>query len=191
MSTTARFHRAVRMRDPRFDGKFFFGVKTTGIYCRPVCPAKPKRENIEFFKDRLSAERAGYRPCFRCRPESAERSAAWIGKRAIVNRAVKMIQSKRRIELDEDRFAALFGVSARHLRRVFVETTRKTPKQFSLERRLFLARRMTLDTRRPVTEIAFEAGFGSIRRFNDVFKRHFKKSPTRLRREKPDGKGKK
>src|SRR5688572_11757098 len=111
----------MRARDPRFDGKFFVGVRTTGIYCRPVCPARPKRENVEFFRNHLAAERAGYRPCLRCRPESAPRSPAWIGKSAIVRRAVKVLQGQQGLALDEDRFAGLFGVTARHLRRVFVE----------------------------------------------------------------------
>src|ERR1700761_136375 len=115
------YYQALLTRDPRFDGKFFVAVKTTGIYCRPICPARPKRENIEFFQNHLAAEKAGYRPCLRCRPESAPQSPVWIGKSAIVKRAVKMISNLETIEFDEDRFAAPFGVTARHLRRVFVQ----------------------------------------------------------------------
>src|SRR3954466_886674 len=99
------YFEAMRSRDNRFDGKFFVGVKTTGIYCRPICPAKPKRENVEFFPSHLAAERAGYRPCLRCRPESAPHSPAWVGKSAIVQRAVKIISNQETIDLDEDRFA--------------------------------------------------------------------------------------
>src|SRR3954468_5210645 len=92
------FYRAMLARDYRFDGKFFVGVKTTGIYCRPICPARPKRENVEFFQNPLAAERAGYRPCLRCRPESAPRSPIWIGKSAIVRRAIKVLSSQQTID---------------------------------------------------------------------------------------------
>ncbi|MEW6057728.1 MAG: Ada metal-binding domain-containing protein, partial [Bdellovibrionota bacterium] len=172
------YYEAMLARDHRFDGKFFIGVKTTGIYCRPICPAKPKRRNVEFFPNHLAAERAGYRPCLRCRPESAPRSPAWIGKSAIVQRAIKMIHDCEAIEFDEDRFASLFGVTARHLRRVFVEEVGKTPKQLSFENRLNLARKLLIETALPVTQIAFASGFNSIRRFNDAFKDRFKKSPS-------------
>ncbi|MGZ5278866.1 MAG: DNA-3-methyladenine glycosylase 2 family protein [Pseudobdellovibrionaceae bacterium] len=169
-------------RDPRFDGKFFIAVKTTGIYCRPICPAKPKRENVEFFQNHLAAETAGYRPCLRCRPESAPRSPAWIGKSAVVQRAVKMLHHQETIQFDEDKFARLFGVTARHLRRLFVEEIGKTPKQLSFENRLNLSRKLITETALPISEIAYASGFQSIRRFNDAFKDRFKKSPTAIRR---------
>src|ERR1700679_3251049 len=85
------YYEAMLARDHRFDGKFFIGVKRTGIYCRPICPAKPKRENVEFFPDALTAEKHGYTPCLRCRPESAPRSAAWMGKSGTVQRALRLI----------------------------------------------------------------------------------------------------
>src|SRR4051812_23635551 len=103
------YYEAMLARDHRFDGKFFVGVKTTGIYCRPICPAKPKRQNVEFFLSPLAAERAGYRPCLRCRPESAPRSPVWMGKSAIVQRALKQIHHQETIEFDEDTFASSFG----------------------------------------------------------------------------------
>ncbi len=176
------FYEAMMARDHRFDGKFFVGVKTTGIYCRPICPAKPRRKNVEFFQSHLDAERAGYRPCLRCRPESAPQSPAWVGKSAIVQRAIKVLHSQETIELDEDRFAAQFGVSARHLRRLFIEEIGKTPKQLSFENRLNLARKLVTDTSLPIAEVAFASGFSSIRRFNDSFKERFKKSPGEIRR---------
>lgn len=176
------FFAAMQARDPRFDGKFFIGVKTTGIYCRPICPAKPKRENIEFFRSHFEAEKAGYRPCQRCRPESAPQSPAWIGASAVVKRAVKLLQHEDSISLDEDRFAALFGVSARHLRRLFVEELGKTPKQLSFDYRLNLARKLITETGLPLAEVAFAAGFQSIRRFNSAFKERFKNSPSSVRR---------
>ena len=115
------YYKAMLARDHRFDGKFFVGVKTTGIYCRPICPARPKRENVEFFNNRLEAEKAGYRPCLRCHPESAPMSKVWIGTSAIVKRAIKILHNMETLDFDEDKFAAMFGVSARHLRRLFME----------------------------------------------------------------------
>lgn len=178
------YFEAMKTRDPRFDGKFFVGVKTTGIYCRPICPAKPKRENVEFFHSHLEAEKAGYRPCLRCRPESAPRSPAWVGKSAIVQRAIKVLHTQEALEFDENEFAARFGVTARHLRRLFIEEIGKTPKQLSFENRLNLARQLITETALPISEAAFAAGFSSIRRFNDAFKDRFKKSPREIRRDK-------
>ena len=177
------YYQAMLTRDNRFDGKFYVGVKTTGIYCRPICPAKPKRENVEFFSSSLAAEKVGYRPCLRCRPESAPGSPVWIGKSAMVKRAIKMIQFQETLKFDEDQFAALFGVSARHLRRVFTDEIGKTPKQLAFDNRLNLSRKLITETRLPLTEIAFSSGFESIRRFNDAFKKRFKKSPSEIRRQ--------
>lgn len=176
------YYQAMLARDHRFDGKFFVGVKTTGIYCRPICPAKPKKENVEFFPNHIEAEKAGYRPCLRCRPESAPKSPAWIGKSAMVQRAVKMINDQETIKFNEDRFAQLFGVSARHLRRVFKEEIGKTPKQLAFENRLNLARKLITETHLSLTEVAFASGFESIRRFNAAFRERFKKSPSEIRR---------
>lgn len=178
------YYAAMLARDPRFDGKFFIGVKTTGIYCRPICPAKPKKENVEFFHSHIEAEKAGYRPCLRCRPESAPLSSAWVGKSAVVQRAIKILNSQESIEFNEDHFAEQFGVSARHLRRLFVEEVGKTPKQLSFENRLNLARKLIVETSLPMSEVAYAAGFSSIRRFNDAFKERFKKAPREIRRSK-------
>lgn len=176
------YYQAMLARDPRFDGKFFVGVKTTGIYCRPICPARPKRINVEFFKNHLIAEKAGYRPCLRCRPESAPQSPAWIGTSAIVQRAVKVLQTQYAQSFKEDDFAEQFGVSARHLRRLFIDEIGKTPKQLCFENRLNLARKLIVETRLPIAEIGFASGFHSVRRFNDSFKDRFKKSPKEIRR---------
>jgi len=178
------YYQAMLARDHRFDGKFFVGVKTTGIYCRPICPAKPKKENVEFFNTQWAAEQAGYRPCKRCRPESAPLSPAWIGTSAVVQRAVKMIHHSESAEFDEDRFADLFGVSARHLRRVFTAEIGKTPKQLYFENRLHLARKLIAETALPMIDIAFAAGFNSVRRFNEAFKKRFSQNPTEIRRRK-------
>ncbi len=176
------YFEALRTRDPRFDGKFFVGVKTTGIYCRPICPAKPKRENVEFFSSAIAAERKGYRACLRCRPESAPQSAVWIGSSSIVRRAVKILNSQETLKFNEDEFASRFGVSARHLRRLFVEEIGKTPKQLAFENRLNLSRTLLVDTRLSISEVAMAAGFRSIRRFNDSFRDRFKRSPSQIRR---------
>jgi AraC family transcriptional regulator of adaptative response / DNA-3-methyladenine glycosylase II len=175
------FFQAVRARDSRFDGKFFVGVKTTGIYCRPICPAKPKRENIEFFPSRLAAERAGYRPCLRCRPESAPSSPTWIGKSALVARALRLIGEGRLLEKSEDEFANALGVSARHLRRVFEAELGKTPKQVSDDLRLDLARKLLVETRLSMSEVAAGSGFSSLRRFNDAVQTRFRRTPRELR----------
>ncbi|MES2217317.1 MAG: Ada metal-binding domain-containing protein [Pseudomonadota bacterium] len=182
------YYQAMLARDNRFDGKFFVGVKTTGVYCRPICPAKPKRENVEFFSTHIDAEKAGYRPCMRCRPESAPQSPAWIGKSAVVRRAVKIINAQELISFNEDDFAEQFGISARHLRRLFLAEIGKTPKQLFFENRLNLARKLIIETALPITQIVFAAGFSSIRRFNDAFKERFKKSPSATRGNKQTAK---
>lgn len=184
MNTNDAFFQAMKTRDHRFDGKFFIAVKTTGIYCRPICPAQPKRENVTFFPTALDAERAGYRPCMRCRPEAAPLSPAWIGTSAVVQRAVKVLHAAETLEFDEDTFAEQFGVSARHLRRLFMAELGKTPKQLAQEHRLNLARTLLTETALPITEVAFAAGFSSVRRFNAAFQERFHKAPRDVRRDK-------
>lgn len=176
------YYEALRTRDSRFDGKFFVGVRTTGIYCRPICPAKPKRENVEFFANYLLAEKSGYRPCLRCRPESAPMSSAWIGTSAIVRRAVRSIGSVSLLDFNEDEFSSLFGVSARHLRRLCRKEVGKTPKQLFTERQLNFSRQLIVETNLKLSEVAFASGFKSVRRFNDAFKARFKRSPKMIRR---------
>lgn len=178
------YYEAMLARDHRFDGKFFIGVKTTDIYCRPICPAKPKRENVEFFENRFQAEKKGYRPCLRCRPESAPLSPVWIGTSAIVQRALKLLNDEAFFDLDENLFAQKFGVSARHLRRLFKDEIGKTPKQIAYENRLILARKLIVETSLPLSEVAFSSGFLSVRRFNDAFKDRFKKQPGLMRKNK-------
>lgn len=184
MDTDEIYYNAMLARDARFDGKFFVGVKTTGIYCRPICPARPKRENVEFFPHHLAAERAGYRPCMRCHPESAPMSPTWIGSSAIVQRAVKVLHTNQIIEFDENQFARLFGVTARHLRRLFVQEIGKTPKQLSMENRLNLARKLIRETALTMGAIAYASGFTSVRRFNQAFKDRFRVAPTAVRRSR-------
>src|SRR5438552_1010526 len=179
-------YKALRARDYRFDGKFFVAVKTTGVYCRPICPAKPKRENVEFFPDAAAAEAAGYRPCLRCRPECAPLSPAWWGKKAIVQRALKLIASNALHHTNEEQFAERLGVSARHLRRLFEEEIGQTPKQISDNNRLNFARKLIVETDIALLTVARTAGFGSLRRFNDAFQKRFHRPPSRIRRTRPN-----
>lgn len=177
------YYQALLTRDAKFDGKFFFGVKTTGVYCRPICPARPKRQNVEFFSSALLAEKAGYRPCLRCRPESAPESPLWQGSSALVRRAVNVLLSDEDCQnLNEEQFAARFGVGARHLRRLFQRELGKTPAQIRRDNRLNLARKLVVETDLPLADVAFSAGFDSVRRFNDAMRQRFAKTPTELRR---------
>ena len=177
------FYKALAARDYRFDGKFFVAVKTTGVYCRPICPARPKRENVIFFPDAASAEAAGYRPCLRCRPECAPLSPAWWGKRAVVQRALKLIANHGlHHKTNENEFAERLGVSARHLRRLFESEIGRTPKQIADANRLNFARSLIVETHMPITTVARSVGFASLRRFNDAFKKRFQRAPSQLRK---------
>ena len=184
MKQADSMYKAMLARDYRFDGKFFVGVKTTGVYCRPVCPARPKRKNVEFFKRANDAEQAGYRPCLRCRPESAPASPAWIGKSAVVQRALRLVASGALLEVDEDQFAGRFGMSARHLRRLFATELGQTPKQIADTQRLNFARTLVVETALPMTEIAFNSGFASLRRFNEAFRNRFRRTPSQIRKSR-------
>jgi AraC family transcriptional regulator of adaptative response / DNA-3-methyladenine glycosylase II len=186
MKSHDTLYQAVVARDYRFDGKFFVAVKTTGVYCRPICPARPKRENVEFFKTAQAAERAGYRPCLRCRPEAAPGSPAWNGKHATVERALKLIAEGALEHQTDDAFAARLGITARYLRRLFEKEFGHTPKQLHDNARLNFARKLIVETHLPMTEIAFSAGFHSLRRFNDAVKRRFHRPPSGLRSLRKD-----
>jgi AraC family transcriptional regulator, regulatory protein of adaptative response / DNA-3-methyladenine glycosylase II len=181
MTSHDTYYQAVLSRDPRFDGRVFIGVKTTGIYCRPICPARPKRENVEFFKTAHAAEQAGYRPCLRCRPESAPGSPAWNGRRATVERALKLIAAGALDHQTQDAFADRLGVTARHVRRLFERELGQTPKQLHDNARLNFARKLIAETPLPMTDIAFGAGFRSLRRFNDAVQQRFHRPPSALR----------
>jgi AraC family transcriptional regulator of adaptative response / DNA-3-methyladenine glycosylase II len=182
MGQDEAYYRAMLARDARFDGKFFVGVKTTGVYCRPVCPARPQRRNVEFFADARAAERAGYRPCLRCRPEAAPDSAAWNGASALVQRALRALAEIGPERIGEEAFAARFGLGARQLRRVFLAEVGKTPARIAAERRLDFARKLIAETGLPMARIAGSAGFASMRRFNAAIRERFRRSPTEMRR---------
>lgn len=185
METDDIYYKALLSKDYRFDGKFYTAVKTTGIYCRPICPAKPKRENIEFFPDAISAEKAGYRPCLRCHPEFSPDAMTWPGKSPLVQRALQLISQNAMFDLDVEVFAESIGISARQLRRLFEKEIGLSPKQVSDLHRLNFARKLITETHLSVTTVAFTAGFSSLRRFNDAFKKRYHSSPRMIRKAKP------
>ena len=183
MLTDDARYAALIARDSRFDGVFFVGVQTTGIYCRPICPARiPARPRCEFFASPALAERAGYRACFRCRPELAPGSAPTEAVDTLVASAAQRIGEGALNERSLEDLAAELGVSARHLRRATEAKLGVSPVELAQSRRLALAKQLVQDTSLPLTEIAFAAGFGSVRRFNAVFSTRMGRSPSSLRR---------
>jgi len=174
----------LKARDARFDGCFFVGVTSTGIYCRPICPARtPRRENCRFFASAAAAERQGFRPCLRCRPELAPGHGSVDATARLARAAAEAIEEG---ALDRGGLPALarrLGVTDRHLRRVFDAQFGVSPIGWAQTHRLLLAKRLLTDTALPVTEVAMAAGFGSLRRFNDAFARRYRRAPGALRRE--------
>jgi AraC family transcriptional regulator of adaptative response / DNA-3-methyladenine glycosylase II len=179
-------YRALRARDRRFDGAFFVAVSTTGIYCRPICPARvPGRDRCAFFARAAEAERAGYRACFRCRPELAPGLARVDAIPSLVRRATLALDEGSLDGDSVDVLAARLGVSARHLRRAMEAELGVSPIEYAQTRRLALAKRLLQDSSLPITEIAFAAGFGSVRRFNALFSARFRRPPSDVRRRAP------
>jgi AraC family transcriptional regulator, regulatory protein of adaptative response / methylated-DNA-[protein]-cysteine methyltransferase len=175
--------RARLARDPSFDGAFFTCVKTTKIYCRPICPsAHALHANIFFVPSAAAAERLGFRPCLRCRPETAPGSPAWRGTATTVARAMRLIGEGFLDRHSVEELSGKLGVGARHLSRLFREHVGASPVEVAGTRRVQAAKRLISDTDMPLGEIAFEAGFGSVRRFNDAFRRTYKRTPASFRR---------
>jgi AraC family transcriptional regulator, regulatory protein of adaptative response / methylated-DNA-[protein]-cysteine methyltransferase len=184
----ATCERARVSRDRRFDGRFFSGVRTTRIYCRPVCPVRPaKAENVSFYPSAAAAERAGFRPCLRCRPETAPFSPAWKGSLATVERAVRLISEGALDRAPVEVLAASLGVGARHLTRLFDKHLGASPGQIARTARVQRAKRLLDNTKLPMIEIALLAGFRSLRRFNAVFAEVYKRPPTEIRRAQRNG----
>lgn len=174
--------RARMARDPAFDGLFFTGVRTTRIYCRPVCPVRPaKSSNVLFFPSAAAAEHAGFRPCLRCRPETAPGSPAWRGTATTVGRAMRMIDDGALDTGTVEALAERLGIGARHLSRLFVKHLGASPRQVAATRRVQMAKRLIDETALPLSEIAFASGFGSVRRFNDAFKATYGRAPSAFR----------
>ncbi|HYE45456.1 MAG TPA: AlkA N-terminal domain-containing protein [Caulobacter sp.] len=176
-------YRAILSRDPRFDGRIFGGVKTTGIYCRPVCPARtPKRENITFYPSAAAAEAAGFRACLRCRPETSPDLGAWKGSSSTVSRALSLIEAGALDSGDVEALAGRLGVGGRQLRRLFQMHLGATPVGVAQTRRVLLAKQLIHETDLPMAQVALAAGFGSVRRFNETFQALYRRPPAALRR---------
>lgn len=177
------YERARLSRDARFDGRFYIGVRTTGIYCRPICPANPPRsKNISFYTTAAAASEAGFRPCLRCRPECAPGTPAWAGTSTTVRRGLRLIAEGALDEGNVEVLAERLGVTSRHLRRLFTKHVGASPLAVAHTQRLHFAKRLLDQTSLSMQEIAVAAGFGSVRRFNDTFLKTYGKSPRELRR---------
>ena len=183
-------YKVFQSHDARFDGRIFVGVTSTGIYCRPICPARtPKFQNCRYFASAAAAQEAGFRPCLRCRPEIAPELAFWRGSSNTVSRAMKLIAEG---ALDEseagvEAFAEKLGVGGRQLRRLFSQHLGASPIAVAQTRRVLFAKQLIHDTQLPMTEVAMSAGFGSVRRFNETFLKLFGRPPSALRRKQgPD-----
>ena len=176
-------YRAVLTRDARFDGRFFGCVKTTGIYCRPVCPARtPRRENMSFVITAAAAEEAGFRACLRCRPETAPDMGAWRGTSNTVSRALALIEAGALDEGPVEGLAERLGVGERHLRRLFRQHLGAAPVSVAQTRRVLLAKALIHQTDLTMAQVALASGFGSVRRFNETFQALYDRPPSDLRR---------
>ncbi|WP_081696333.1 DNA-3-methyladenine glycosylase 2 family protein [Litchfieldella anticariensis] len=171
-------------RDARFDGRFFIAVKTTGIYCRPICPATPPKEsNVVYFDSAVAAAQAGFRPCLRCRPDSAPDSPAWRGTQTTLERALRLIDEGALQEGSLSCLCERLGIGERYLRRLFQQRFGVAPKAYALYRQCLFAKQLLHQTTLPVTDIAYASGFRSLRRFNDAFKAQIGLTPREVRRE--------
>jgi len=178
----AACYRAISTRDARFDGRLFVGVRTTGIYCRPICPARtPKLENVSFYPSAAAAQEAGFRPCLRCRPETSPELAFWRGTSNTVSRALALIEAGGLDEADVEGLANRLGVGARQLRRLFHQHVGASPIAVAQTRRVLLAKQLIHETSLSMAEVALASGFNSVRRFNETFLQMFGRSPATLR----------
>ncbi|TLF53055.1 DNA-3-methyladenine glycosylase 2 family protein [Halomonas urmiana] len=187
MLDPAQRRQARLARDARFDGRFFVGVTTTGIYCRPVCPATPPRErNVRYFDSALAAAEAGFRPCLRCRPDSAPDSPAWRGTHTTLERALRLIDEGALQEATLTALCDRLGIGERYLRRLFQQRIGVSPKAYAQHRQCLFAKQLLHQTTLPVTDIAYASGFRSLRRFNDAFHSRIGLTPRDLRRRAGD-----
>ena len=185
---TSKYYKALCSHDRRFDGRFFVGVRTTGIYCRPVCRVRtPKEENCIFFETAAEAEKAGFRPCLKCRPELAPGDSLLESSSDLAKTVAKEIEASCGIDESLSELASRLGCSDRHLRRVFEEEFHVTPLQYRQTCRLLLAKSLLTDTGLSVTDVAMASGFGSLRRFNTVFEREYKLTPSAMRKQAAGG----
>ncbi len=183
MLDSATCSRARYARDPRFDGRFFIGVVTTGVYCRPICPARPpKEENVRYFPTAAAAAEAGLRPCLRCRPEASPGTPAWLGTSTTVSRALRLISESALEDGGVEGLADRLGIGARHLRRLFLQHLGASPITVAQTRRLHFAKRLLDESSLPIHQVAIASGFGSVRRFNACFRKTYDRSPSQLRK---------
>jgi AraC family transcriptional regulator, regulatory protein of adaptative response / methylated-DNA-[protein]-cysteine methyltransferase len=169
-------------RDRRYDGRFYTGVRTTKVYCRPVCPVRPAQaRNVSFYPSAAAAETAGFRPCLRCRPEAAPFSPAWKGSRTTVERALRLINDGALDGTGVEVLADRLGIGTRHLSRLFQKHLGASPIQVAKTARVQRAKRLLDGTDLSMVEIAMRAGFGSLRRFNTVFAEVYRRPPTEIR----------
>ena len=181
-------YRALSTHDPRFDGRFYVGVSSTGIYCRPVCRVRlPRPENCRYFPSAAAAEVAGYRPCLRCRPELAPGNAGIDAGARLAQAAAALIENGTLDDGGIEGLAARVGVTSRHLRRIFADEFGVSPIEYGQTQRLLLAKRLLTDTALPVTDVALASGFASVRRFNALFRERYRMAPGQLRRDVPAG----
>jgi len=181
----AECDRARLARDPNYDGRFFTAVLTTGIYCRPVCPAQPRSTNVSYFPSAAAAEHAGFRPCLRCRPETVPFSPAWEGTRATVGRALRLIVDEGALDGEDacvEHLAERVGIGARQLSRLFARHLNASPLQVAKTARVQRAKRLLDSTELPMIDVALRSGFRSLRRFNTVFVEVYRRSPSEVRR---------
>ncbi|QSQ22317.1 DNA-3-methyladenine glycosylase 2 family protein [Pyxidicoccus parkwayensis] len=179
-------YRVLQTRDARFDGRLFVGVTSTGIYCRPICPARtPLSKNCQFYASAAAAQEAGFRPCLRCRPETAPDLASWRGTSNTVSRALAIIADGGLDggEAGVDELAERLGVGGRQLRRLFKQHLGASPVSVAQTRRVLFAKQLIQETRMPMAEVALAAGFGSVRRFNETFHDLYHRPPSELRRK--------
>ncbi|WP_144392542.1 Ada metal-binding domain-containing protein [Pleionea sediminis] len=181
--SSSDFKTARLSRDPRFDGLFFIAVKTTGIFCRPICPAQlPKEENVCYFKTAIEAAREGFRPCLRCRPDSAPGSNPWQGVETSFNRAVKLIDEGFLTEHSIDKLSDKLGITDRYLRKLFHRYLGVSPIHYAQYQQCMFAKQLLHQSRLPISDIAIASGFNSVRRFNDCFKKMLKVRPSDIRK---------
>jgi AraC family transcriptional regulator of adaptative response / DNA-3-methyladenine glycosylase II len=175
--------RARLSRDARFDGKFFIGVLTTRIYCRPICPARTSKEsNVRYYPTAAAAAEAGFRPCLRCRPECSPGTPAWLGTPATVSRALRLIGESGLDDGGLEGLSERLGVGSRHLRRLFLQHLGATPGAVAQTSRLHFAKKLIDETKLPMSEVALAAGFGCVRRFNAAIRNVYHRTPTHIRR---------
>lgn len=184
-----QYQQARQTRDPRFDGRFFVAVKTTGIFCRNICPVRmPKEVNVTYYDFAAQAMQAGFRPCLRCRPDSAPGSFAWQGTETTLHRAMHYLQRYPELKLSE--ICTRLGITDRYLRKLFQQFLGISPKHYQLSEQLLFAKRLLHETQLTIEEVAQSAGFNSSRRLQDHMTQHFRLSPTQVRQQQTPAKQK-